>query len=200
RDGPRDDSSAVLRAAEGVRSENRVRRHREHLVQRPGRADRVLPGRRLSLLHADRAGPAGARELRAGEDPAETARGRRRLAKRIRAGLRRGNSMKHQDDKKQLRHFGLFVGGIFAVIGLWPMVFRAEAPRLWSLALAVALIVPALVLPRSLTYVHRVWMAAGEAMGWINTRIILSVIFYGIVTPMGIVMRRFGRDPMQRRF
>jgi len=108
--------------------------------------------------------------------------------------------MKHQDDKKQLRHFGLIVGGIFAVIGLWPMVFRAEAPRLWALALAVALIVPALVLPRSLTYVHRVWMAAGEAMGWINTRIILSVIFYGIVTPMGIVMRRFGRDPMQRRF
>jgi Saxitoxin biosynthesis operon protein SxtJ len=56
------------------------------------------------------------------------------------------------------------------------------------------------VLPRSLTYVHRVWMAAGEALGWVNTRIILSVIFYGLVTPMGIIMRRFGRDPMQRRF
>ena len=108
--------------------------------------------------------------------------------------------MKRQDDKKQLRHFGLIVGGIFAAIGLWPVVFRAEAPRLWALALAVALVVPAMVLPRSLTYVHRVWMAAGEALGWINTRIILSVIFYGIVTPMGIVMRRFGRDPMQRRF
>ena len=108
--------------------------------------------------------------------------------------------MRQQDEKKQLRHFGLIVGGIFAVIGLWPVLFRAQGPRLWSLALAVALVVPALVLPRSLTYVHRGWMAAGEALGWINTRIILSVIFYALVTPMGIVMRRFARDPMQRRF
>ena len=108
--------------------------------------------------------------------------------------------MRHQDKKKQLRHFGLMVGGIFAAIGLWPVLFRAQGPRLWALALAVALVVPALVLPRSLTYVHRGWMAAGEALGWINTRIILSVIFYALVTPMGILMRRFGRDPMQRRF
>jgi len=108
--------------------------------------------------------------------------------------------MRHQDKKKQLRHFGLIVGGIFAAIGLWPVLFRAQGPRLWALALAVALVVPALVLPRSLTYVHRGWMAVGEALGWINTRIILSVIFYALVTPMGILMRRFGRDPMQRRF
>jgi len=108
--------------------------------------------------------------------------------------------MRHQDKKKQLRHFGLMVGGIFAAIGLWPVLFRAQGPRLWALALAVALVVPALVLPRSLTYVHRGWMAAGEVLGWINTRIILSVIFYALVTPMGILMRRFGRDPMHRRF
>src|SRR5713101_6216933 len=108
--------------------------------------------------------------------------------------------MRHQDEKKQLRHFGLMVGGIFAAIGLWPVLFRAEGPRLWALALVVALVVTALVLPRSLTQVHRAWMAAGEGLGWINTRILLSMIFYGLVTPMGVVMRRFGRDPMQRRF
>ncbi len=108
--------------------------------------------------------------------------------------------MKPHDEKKQLRHFGLVVGGIFGVIGLWPVVFRAEGPRLWALALGVALLIPALVRPRSLTHVHRIWMAAAEALGWINTRILLSVVFYGMVTPMGIVMRRLGRDPMQRRF
>ena len=109
--------------------------------------------------------------------------------------------MKHHDDsKRQLRHFGLIVGGIFALMGLWPMVFRAAGPRLWALALAVGLIVPALVLPRSLTYVYRIWMAAAVILGWINARIILSTIFYGIVTPMGFVMRRLGRDPMQRRY
>ena len=107
--------------------------------------------------------------------------------------------MKAPDEKKQLRHFGLIVGGIFALIGIWPGVFRAQGPRLWALALAGALVIPALVLPRSLRHVYRLWMAAGEVLAWVNTRIILSVVFYGLVTPMGVVMRSLGRDPMQRR-
>ena len=108
--------------------------------------------------------------------------------------------MKPHDKKKELRHFGLVVGGIFGVIGFWPMVFRGEGPRFWALAVAVALVVPAVVLPRSLTHVHRVWMAVGETLGWINTRILLALVFYGIATPMGILMRRLGHDPMRRRF
>jgi hypothetical protein len=109
--------------------------------------------------------------------------------------------MKHRDDaKRQLQHFGLIVGGIFGIMGLWPVVFRASGPRFWALALAVGLIVPALLRPRSLTYVYRVWMVAAEILGWINTRIVLSLVFYGIVTPMGFVMRRAGRDSMQRRY
>jgi hypothetical protein len=43
-------------------------------------------------------------------------------------------------------------------------------------------------------------MAAGEVLGWINTRVLLCLIFYGLVTPMGIIMRRLGRDPMRRSF
>jgi len=100
---------------------------------------------------------------------------------------------------KQLRDFGVIVGGVFAAIGVWPLVFRGEGPRLWALVLSGGLIVPALLLPRSLAYVYRVWMAASGVLGWLNTRVILSVIFYAVVTPMGFVMRRLGRDPMQRR-
>ena len=59
---------------------------------------------------------------------------------------------------------------------------------------------PAIVLPRSLARVHWVWMVVGETLGWINTRILLSLVFYGIVTPMGIIIRHFGRDPMRRGF
>lgn len=107
--------------------------------------------------------------------------------------------MRSQEERGKLRSFGLIVGGVFAMIGLWPALFRAEAPRLWALALAGALIVPAVVVPRSLTHVYRVWMMLGEALGWVNTRVLLGLIFYGLVTPMGMIMRRFGRDPMQRR-
>ena len=114
-------------------------------------------------------------------------------------GARR-STLRQRDDRKGLRQFGLVVGGIFAAIGLWPLLVRAEAPRLWSLALGVALVIPALVVPRSLTHVHRAWMAAAEGLGWINTHILLSVIFYGLMMPIGIVMRCRGHDPMHRRF
>jgi len=107
--------------------------------------------------------------------------------------------MKPQGDDKQLRSFGLLVGGIFAAIGLWPAIIRGQQPRLWAVALGVALIVPALLAPRTLRPVYRVWMTLGEVLNWINTRIILGAVFYGLLTPMGLVMRRFGHDPMRRR-
>ena len=101
---------------------------------------------------------------------------------------------------RTLRSFGLLVGGAFAVIGLWPRVWRGEPPRLWALVLAVLLAGFGLVLPRALRHPYRGWMALGHALGWVNTRILLGLVFYLVVTPMGIVMRLFGKDPMRRRF
>ena len=106
--------------------------------------------------------------------------------------------MQEKVSNKQLRQFGLLVGGIFAVIGLCPMVLRGQNPRLWSLVPAVLLILPALVYPRGLRFVHRGWMVIGEALGWINTRIILGTLFYTLVTATGLIMRLSGKDPMNR--
>ena len=55
--------------------------------------------------------------------------------------------MAHADTRGQLRSFGLLVGGIFGLIGLWPMVWRHQSPRLWAVTLAVILVLPALVAP-----------------------------------------------------
>jgi hypothetical protein len=103
-------------------------------------------------------------------------------------------------ETRQYRSFGLLVGGIFGLIGLWPALFRDQNPRLWAILLAGLLILPAAVVPRSLAPVHRIWMAAGEILGWINTRIILGVVFYGLLTPIGLAMRLLGKDPLGRRF
>ena len=105
----------------------------------------------------------------------------------------------HEATPKQFRSFGLMVGGIFGVIGVFPIVWRGEGPRLWACGLAVALIAFALVAPRLLRLVYRVWMTVGDILGWINTRIILGVIFYGIFTPVSLVWRARGKDPMRRR-
>ena len=102
------------------------------------------------------------------------------------------------NDTKHLRSFGLMVGSIFALIGVWPAVWRGQPLRLWSLILGGVLMALALVWPRSLTKVYRLWMTVGEVLGWINTRLILGVLFYLVFTPMGWCMRLRGKDPMQR--
>ena len=102
--------------------------------------------------------------------------------------------------RAHLRRFGLMVGGIFGAIGVWPAVVRGQSPRFWMVGLAVALAVPALLAPRILAPAHRAWMALGDGLGWINTRLVLGLIFFGVVTPTGFVLRLTGRDPMRRAF
>ena len=102
-------------------------------------------------------------------------------------------------ETKPLRSFGLMVGGIFTLIGVWPVVWRGRSPRLWGLILGGLLMALALAWPRSLTQVYRVWMTVGEVLGWINTQLILGGLFYLLFTPMGVCMRLRGKDPMRRR-
>lgn len=101
---------------------------------------------------------------------------------------------------KPLRSFGFLVGGVFALLGVWPRLVHGAPWRLWALALAALLVVPAAVAPRLLAPVHRVWMRVGHWLGFINTRIILGVAFYLVFTPIGTVMRWCGWDPLGRRF
>jgi hypothetical protein len=107
--------------------------------------------------------------------------------------------VKDEITSKQLRSFGFTVGGIFALIALWPIVVRAEDPRWWAMVVAGCLLVPAVVFPKSLVWVYKGWMAIGHVLGWINTRIILGMIFYVIVTPIGMIRRWLGKDPMGRQ-
>src|SRR5262245_25936290 len=102
--------------------------------------------------------------------------------------------------KPQLRSFGLIVGAGFAVIALWPAVFRGQSPRTWALGLAVVLSVLACVAPATLKPVHRWWMAIGEILGWFNTRVILGVVYYLLIVPIGAIRRMRGVDPMRRAF
>ena len=103
-----------------------------------------------------------------------------------------------QVSSQELRSFGLIVGGVFAVIGLWPALVRGMDVRWWAVGVAVVLTIPALVAPKILAPLHRAWMFVGHILGWINTRIILTIGFYGILMPVGVVMRLMGKDPMCR--
>lgn len=101
---------------------------------------------------------------------------------------------------KDLRSFGLIVGGGFGVIGLWPLVRHGLPVRLWALELAVALVLAGLIVPRALRYPYRGWMFIGHCMGWLNTRILMTLIFYVVFTPAALFMRVIGRDAMTRKY
>jgi hypothetical protein len=92
------------------------------------------------------------------------------------------------------------VGTGFAVIALWPAVFRGDGPRLWAAVVTLVMVVAGLIFPRVLAPVFRVWMAIGEILGWVNTRIMLSVVYYVLIVPVGLMMRLRNKDPMRRRF
>lgn len=103
-------------------------------------------------------------------------------------------------DNKTLRDFGLITGSILVgLFGLlFPWIFEHNFPK-WPWIIAGILWAWALLLPATLNPVYRGWMAIGHVLGWINTRIILGIMFYIIFLPVGLLLKIFGKDPMARK-
>ncbi len=98
---------------------------------------------------------------------------------------------------RELRKFGVTVGGVFVLLGLvsW---YRGHVlpPRvLWTLG--ALLLVPGLVAPTILGPVEKAWMQMAAVLGHVNTRIILGVLYFVVFAPFGLVLRLF-RDPLDR--
>ncbi len=103
-------------------------------------------------------------------------------------------------DRKGLRDFGLVTGGIIAALfGLFfPWLLESQIP-VWPWVISGVLAGWALAAPVSLKPVYRGWMKLGLLLSRITTPIILGIVFYLLIWPMGLVMRLFGRDPMARQ-
>ena len=101
--------------------------------------------------------------------------------------------------EKELRRFGFTVAiplALLAAVGIWRG--HAILPAVLG-GLAVVLAGLALLAPGLLGPVHKVWMRGAHALGWFNTRVLLSLVYFLIMTPTGVVMRLMGRDPLDRR-
>lgn len=77
---------------------------------------------------------------------------------------------------------------------------KHQGPRTWALTLGGVLILPALLFPAALQPVYRFWMLLGLGLGWVNTRILLTLVFYGLFTPMGLWLKLMAKDPLNRGF
>ena len=99
----------------------------------------------------------------------------------------------------QERSFGVSVGAVLCVIaGLlaWRgLIERAEVIG----AIGVLLFALGLVLPSTLTYPSALWWRFARALGYVNARVLLTLLFVAVLTPVGLAWRLTGRDPLTRR-
>jgi hypothetical protein len=102
--------------------------------------------------------------------------------------------------KKQLRSFGFILAGGFLVVALLPVIFRHHGATRWAVAVSFISAVAAIFVPASLRQVYRVWMTAGDLLGWINSKVILGVVYYILMSPLRLLMTLAGHDPMNRKF
>jgi hypothetical protein len=94
---------------------------------------------------------------------------------------------------RELRKFGLLVGGVFAALGVVLLLrHRPAAPYL--LAIGGFLILSGLIAPRALKPIYLVWMSLAVVLGFIVSGILLMLFFFLVITPVGWVARGFGND------
>lgn len=96
------------------------------------------------------------------------------------------------------RSFGLVFAAVFTVIALWPLVSAAE-PRWWALAVAAVFAIVAVLRPQVLAPLNMVWYRFGLLLHTIVNPVVMAVLFYAVVTPTGLLMRAFGKDPLRLR-
>lgn len=120
-------------------------------------------------------------------------------------GKRSLNLTSHPDiptlDRKGLRSFGIVTGAMFvAIFGLFfPWLLDLKFP-VWPWVIFGVLGGVGLIFPEVLRPVYYWWMRFALLLSRITTPIILGILFYLMFTPMALVMRMMGKDPMKRKF
>ena len=99
----------------------------------------------------------------------------------------------------QARKTALLVGGVLLLIAAWNF-HRGRMTVVWVFGVLGALLfVAGLVVPPAARAFHTGWMRFAVALGYVNSRVLLTILFYGVFTPYGFVSRLMGRDPLGRR-
>ena len=101
--------------------------------------------------------------------------------------------------KRELRKFGLTVGialGIFGGLFLW----RGKEYYDILFYIGGSFILLGLAIPIVLKPIQKVWMTLAIILGWVMTRVILSILFYVVVTPIGLISRLFGKEFLDLKF
>ena len=101
--------------------------------------------------------------------------------------------------KNSGKSFGFLFFIIFFIIGIWPLI-NSENLRLWSITLSFLFLISASINASFLNPLNKIWIKFGEILGLISAPFVMFLIFFIVITPIGFVIRLFGKDLLNIKF
>ena len=97
------------------------------------------------------------------------------------------------------RSFGLVFFIVFLIISLWPLI-HGEPIRIWSIIVSLIFLILGLINSKFLSPLNRLWFKFGIILGAIVAPIVMGVVFFLVVTPIGFTMRIIGKDLLGKKY
>ena len=97
------------------------------------------------------------------------------------------------------RSFGIVFFIVFILIAFYPLINQGEV-RIWSIVISLFFLILVITNSKILTPLNRIWFKFGLFLGKIISPIIMGIIFFLVVTPIGLIMRLFGKDVINLKF
>jgi len=101
--------------------------------------------------------------------------------------------------ESELKKFGITIGIVLGLLGMW-FLWRGKDGSYSLLISSIAFLSVGIVFPLLLKPVHTLWMSLAVIMGWLVTRVIITILFYLVVTPIGFLARICGKDFLNIKF
>ena len=97
------------------------------------------------------------------------------------------------------RSFGIVFFVVFLLIAIYPLSYNGEI-RIWSIVVSFIFLILGLLRSKILTPLNKLWFKFGILLGMIFSPLIMGIIFFVIVTPIGLLMRLMGKDPLNLKY
>ena len=97
------------------------------------------------------------------------------------------------------RSFGIVFFIVFLIIALYPLSYSEEI-RVWSLIISIIFLILGLLNSKILTPLNKLWYKFGIFLGKLVSPLIMGIIFFLVVTPIGLIMRLFGKDVLNLKY
>ena len=97
------------------------------------------------------------------------------------------------------RNFGLVFFIVFLIVSTWPLT-NEEPVRIWSAIISLVFLILGLMNSKLLTPLNKLWFKFGMILGAIVSPVVMGVVFFLVVTPIGLIMRIIGKDVLNKKF